>query len=120
MKKKSTKTTTADPSKPSKVNIHYIKTPQFRNIFVSGVYGGAAHSNKKVYMSLFSDRVPIPQMTVNLIEDDRITGEIANEKVSKTGIVRDVEANVIMDLETAKRLVGWLQHKIDVLEGKAK
>jgi hypothetical protein len=101
---------------PEKVKIHYIKTPQFRNIFISGVYGGGALGINKIYMGLFSDRMPFPQITVSNVENGMVTSENNSEKISKDGIIRDVEANVILDLATAKILVNWLQEKIKGLE----
>lgn len=106
------------PKKSQEIEIHYIKTPQFRNIFVSGAYGGAAKEVGRVYMSLFSDRIPIPQTIVGIVENDSLVGEIAEKKVSKKGVIRDVEANLIFDLNTAKAMMTWLQSKIDVLEGR--
>jgi hypothetical protein len=107
----------APTAEPKRVKIHYLKSANFRNIFVSGAHGGASHGNGMIYMNLFADRPPIPQVTVHNVKDG-ILEEILEERVTKKDVIREIEAGVIMDLRTAKLLKDWLQSKIDVLEGK--
>lgn len=99
-----------------KVEIHYIKCSHFRNIFVSGVYGGFSKPDPRIYMSIFSERMPIPQMTVNTIENGSIKSEV--ETHGKKGVIRDVEANLILDIKTAKMMCEWLQKLIKTAEAK--
>ena len=42
--------------------------------------------------------------------------ENAGKAISKDGIVREVEANIVFNTETAKAIRQWLDDKIKVLE----
>lgn len=99
-----------------RIKIHYLKSPNFRNVFVSGVHGGASHGNGMIYMNLYTDRPPIPQSTVHTVKDG-ILQEILEERVTKKDVIREIETGVIMDLNTAKVIRDWIQKKIESLEG---
>jgi hypothetical protein len=105
-----------EPKGPKQVPVHYQKTSGFRNIYVSGAYGGAALGNGLIYMNLFTDRPPIP--TLQVLEPVS-GGETEISREGKEGLIRDVEIGCIIDVGTAKVLVEWLQNKIDLLEKKA-
>ena len=98
------------------VQFDYIKTPDFRNIHVDGVHGGVAPSGF-LNMVVFSTRKAIPQQITNLIQEDGTLGsEIRDQRVSRTALVRDLEANLIMSLPSAVVLRDWLSQKIDELD----
>ena len=103
-------------SEPGKLKIHYLKASSFRNISVSGVHGGAAENKQLIFMNIFQDRVPIPQSVTVEINSEGVGKEI--EKESKEGVIRDVEACLIMDLNTAILVRGWLDDKIEYLRKK--
>ena len=106
---------TAKKTRP--LPFHYIKANQFRVIHVDGAHGGITPSGN-IQMAFFSDRQPIPQIVVHHVDQDGNVSaeEIASERVSKTGIVREVEVEAIMSLASAKVLVKWLADKISTLE----
>lgn len=101
----------------AKLAFHYIKSNYFRVIHADGVYGGISPKGK-IQMAFFSERQPIPQQTVFAFDpkSQSTTGEIEGERVTREGVVREVEANILMDLDTARTFSTWISEKIVELE----
>ena len=99
-----------------KLEIHYQKTNSFRNIYVSGVHGGAASNKDLIFMNIFMDRVPIPQkMHVEISSEGRIDNPDPNDIEGKKGVIREVEACLVLDKSTAIEIRTWLDDKIKAL-----
>ena len=97
------------------IDFHFIKSPHFRVIHADGVWGGATPS-RNIAISIFSERLPIPRVIKHQIDDDnRLGAEIEAERNTKTGVVREVEAELIMNKATATALVEWLNKYIEEL-----
>ena len=95
-----------------KVKFHYLKSHGFRVIHVDGLFGGITPTGD-IYASLFSQRPPIPTLTVQTIKENGELGEeVASERVSKDGIVRELEIGVTMRPEVAQSIIKWLQDKV--------
>jgi len=91
------------------VRFHYVKSPQFRSIFVSGAHGGPTPDGRHICLVVFNERLPIPQQTVqDVLSDGRIGDERVGERVAKRDIVREVEVSAYMDMTTAAALHQWL------------
>lgn len=108
-----------DQSKPAddtRLCFHYLKTPDFRPIYVDGVYGNV-HPKRRVTMAVYSERLPLPQKTVHgFTKNGKLTDEIPEERVSKEGIVRDVSAVLHLDVDTARSVAAWLNERCDEIE----
>ena len=97
---------------PKAIDFHFIKSPHFRVIHADGVWGGATPSNN-IAISIFSERLPIPTVVKHHVQDDNQLGEeIKSERNTRTGIVREVETELIMNKATATALVDWLKSYI--------
>ncbi len=111
----------SDQTKPSKGNggdnghieFQYIKANNFGVVHADGVWGGITPRGY-ISMSFFSERHPIPQKLVHEIEDGRIGKERSRE--TRAGIIREVNAEVLVDLTMAKSFRDWLDEKINHLE----
>jgi hypothetical protein len=103
-----------DSSELSSISYRYIKSNYFRVIHADGIWGGLTPA-LKVQMAFFSERSAIPEVLTMAVEDDKIGKEI--DRVSKGGIVREVETSVVMDLDVARSFVNWLNEKITQAEG---
>ena len=100
---------------PTLVSFHYIKSNLFRVIHVDGAVGNVTPSGL-IFLGLFNDRAAIPRMMVHEItEAGQVGAEHQDERVSKKGIVREIETGAIMSVETATSLIEWLQEKIDLV-----
>lgn len=101
------------------IRFHYIKAAQFRDIHIDGVHGGPTPKGL-IQMSVFCERFPIPRETVHGLGPDGTLGpERRDERVAKEGIVRSVEASLIMDLSVAQSLHKWLGNHIEALQQAA-
>lgn len=104
------------PVAPPSVRFHYLKSSQFRVVHVDGAHGGLTPRGQ-IQMALFNERQPIPQQTLErLTPDGRLGDEIKDKRIQKEGLIREVEVEAIMTLESAKSLVTWLQERIDLLQ----
>lgn len=100
--------------KPENLEIHSIKSTQFRVIHADGVFGGVSPKGY-IHCGFFSERFPIPRHSSIAIAP---TGaQAAPEQIleGKSGVVREYEANVIMDFNTAASFHSWLGGKLEEL-----
>jgi hypothetical protein len=96
-----------------KVRFHYIKSNFYRPIFVDGLIG-AVTPRGNIQMSVYVEHAPIPQQTVSIVDKSGALGkEKQEDRVVKEGIVRDVEATLIMSEETANAMINWLKDRIE-------
>lgn len=95
------------------ISFDYIKGNNFRVIHVDGVYGGNSPQPGAIHIDIFSERWPIPKRTVSQFGPEGEVGqEIAEERITRDAVVREVEAHLIMNIEVATRLRNWLTDKI--------
>jgi len=100
---------------PASVPFHYIKSNAFRVTHADGVVGSVTPAGL-IFIGLYSERSPIPQMMVHEITDaGQVGAEHLDERVSKKGIVREVEIGAMMSAEVATSFIAWLQEKIDLI-----
>ena len=103
-----------------KVRFDYIKANQFRMIHVDGLFGGIS-PNSNIFMSLWSERWPIPKQTAHkLSKDGSIQGEILEERVSRDAIVREIDVGVVMNINVAIQMREWLNDKIKAAQSISK
>ena len=98
-----------------KFETHYLKNNDFKTVQGNGVFGGITN-NGQINMSFYTDRAPIPKKITLDVDPDSgaILGEI--ERDCKEGIIREVHFGVLLDRETAKSIVEWLNEKIETLD----
>lgn len=102
------------------IEFHYIKSNSFRAVHCDGVWGGTTPRGY-ITMNFYSERAPIPNRLKHAVEPDgRVGKEIAEGRITREGIIREVEVEVIMDLEMAKSVVDWLQGHIRFLDDQRK
>ena len=59
--------------------------------------------------------MPIPQKVVHSFESGVLGGEIQEKREGKSGLVREVEVGVTMNVAQAEALISWLREKIDLV-----
>jgi hypothetical protein len=98
-----------------RVRYHFIKSNFFRVVLAEGVYGGISPSGQ-IRMTFFNERSALPQQTEYGINSD---GSLGNEdpegRVSRDGFVRELEVDVVMNIEHARLVHQWLGQKIEML-----
>ena len=109
-KKPQTKLSLVEP--PKNLDIHYIKTASYRTYHVDGVFGGATASGQ-IYAEFFVQRPVTPQtIRYAVTPEGMIADELSQE--GKSGIVREIEAGIVMDVSMAIALKDWLEKSIKV------
>jgi hypothetical protein len=101
--------------KEDKIEFHYIKSPHFKTFLTSGAYGGVS-PNGLISMAFYVERSPIPRKTAFNIENGKLGNEISELKEGKEGVIREVDCNILMDVDTAKNVRNWLDNHIKSLE----
>ena len=103
----------ANRKKPKKVEIafDFIKSNYFRVIHVDGAFGGLA-PNGAIHMSVFSQRHPIPKKVVHELDGAKLGPELLNKREVRKAIVREVEADLVLNIGEAILLRDWLDSRI--------
>jgi hypothetical protein len=104
----------------TKIAFDYLKTSQFRIVHADGAFGGPTPQGQ-MFISLYSERPPIPQRVVHSIEQGegdaaRVGKEIEEERVVRPAVVRDVEVGIIMSIAVAKALRDLLESRLKLIE----
>lgn len=111
---KNTKTTKKAKKTKPEIELHYLKANSYRSFHVDGVFGGITPRGN-IYMELFLERSPTPKKTIHKLNDDGLLGkEVSRE--GKTGLIREIEAGLVLDLATAEIVNDWLAKKIKMLK----
>lgn len=103
-------------SQQKSVDIYYKHSNFFRTIHVDGCHGGIGPRGF-IHWNVYSERHSIPEQSVfevvgNTPGPERVVS-------MEEGVVREVEADLIMDLNTASAIYVWLSEKVDALRRMA-
>jgi len=98
----------------TELSFDYIKSNLFRVVHVDGVHGGIAPNGHTIQMAMFSERSPIPKSETYELKEGRLGERKSLEK--RDALIREVEIETLMDINTAKKIVQWLEDKIAVAE----
>jgi hypothetical protein len=99
-----------DAKKPTKISFHYLKSAGFRSVHCDGIIGGVTPSGK-IHFAAYTERGTIPQLVVHEIgPDGKLGSEV--ERVGRTGIAREMEVDIVMDVGMAERMRAWLDSQI--------
>ena len=93
--------------------LNYIKADNFHSVLSTGVIGGIT-INSLIDLNFFTDRVTIPKSVTLEVDENGQQKEISRD--TKTGVIREVQFGVLMDVNTAKTLVEWLNNNIKLIE----
>jgi hypothetical protein len=104
-------------SEQSVVKFDYIKSQFFRVVHADGMIGGPT-TRAQLHIAFFSERAAIPQQITQIV--DKTTGllgkEIPEKAVTRGTIIRELDVDVMMNLDTAKAMYTWLGDRIRDLE----
>lgn len=96
------------------IKIRYLKSYDYKASLATGVYGGIT-ANGMINANFFTDRSVLPDS--QLIEVDDKGVQIGLPKDQKDGdLLREVQTGILMDVNTAKVVVAWLDSKIEEFE----
>lgn len=93
---------------PRFIKFHSIKGPCFRSVQADGAWG-SVNPQGNIHLIFFNERAPVPQEVVfNLNPDGTLGDEITNKRVSKDGMVREMEVDVVLSIKAATNVYKWL------------
>jgi len=95
------------------VEFHMIKANNFRVIHVDGAFGGPTPMGQ-ISAAIYSERPPIPLKIVQEVTGTGLGDEV--QRSTRSGFVREVEAELRMSANTARSLAEWLNQKADAIE----
>ena len=92
------------------IQIAYRQSPTYRNLYVSGAYGGLTPTGE-IFMGIYSQRLHFPQASSVEVDPSGNSKEV--DFVTDQGLVRDMEVGLMMDIGTAKAVHDWLHAKLE-------
>lgn len=97
--------------KQKTIDFHYVKTPGYRLYNVDGIFGGVTPQGK-FYFDVFSERNPLPEKISHKITEQGIVGGEISRKTLESGVIRQIECGLIMNINTATSIHKWLGEKL--------
>lgn len=103
----------ASPEEVREISFHYIKAPFYRTVHADGVFGGVTPTGL-IEAAIYSERFPIPTYVKHELHGIKLGRE--TQRLSRDGIVRELECGLVLSLESAELLRAWLDEKIALLK----
>ena len=100
---------------PLRVRFEYEQDPETRLLYSHGVWGGI-NSQGEIEMGFYTESDRLPAYSECSINE---TGELSSEisPASDTRIVvRRIHSRILMNPQTARALVEWLQDRLSMME----
>ena len=101
------------PKESEKIRVYYQNSALHRTLFVSGAWAGLTPTGL-IQLALFNDLHPMPEMVTHAVVADAIGPEA--DKLEKQGIIREVEATILIPPQIAQSLLPLIQQMIDQAE----
>lgn len=97
----------SDVVDPTQIGIYYQRSRHYRTVHADGAQLGVTPRGG-IQFRLFSDQKPFPDFVMHRITAEGNLGEPI-EEVIKEGAIREVDVNVVMDINTAISFASALQ-----------
>ncbi len=101
------------PDEKDKIIVHNKVSPNYRSMHVDGAFGGIT-TRGYISLSFYAERNAIPKTTEFNVVENKL--EKLRDTGGLTGILREFEAGIYMDLNAAKELKKFLDDRITELE----
>jgi hypothetical protein len=92
------------------------KSNFFRVIHVDGIFGGVAPATQLLHIGIFNERQPFPKKVFHPVKDGTLQPENLQKREGRSGLFREIEADLIMSMEVAMVLRTWLDEKITEMQ----
>ena len=94
------------------ISIHNVKSDGFKQTHVDGASAGITPSGN-INVNFYSQRNPIPKSTNFELKEDGSLGQLHSvSEDSKSGIIREYDVGIHMDLNTCAGIKNLLEQKI--------
>lgn len=102
------------------LRFHYLKSSGFRSIHVDGAIASPLPAKQGVHLAMYSERGAIPQQVDHEVDENgRLGPEVSGSRVSREGIVRELEVDLFMDVDTVAGLHALLGTVLKEMKGEA-
>jgi hypothetical protein len=98
------------------VEFDFEKSNYFRVIHVDGFFGGIAPTTQLLHVAVFNERAPIPKKVFHPVMDGTLQPETVSKRDARSGVFRELEADLVINLEVAVALRGWLDQRITEMQ----
>ena len=111
----------ADGNGAETVTFKYKFVEEYNPKYVNGAYGGIGPQGELI-INFFLERQPIPKEVIHKLQPDGKLGDPVSQVPDnlKSQVIRFIETGVTMNLESAKRVLAWLQEKVYILDTREK
>ena len=99
---------------PATIDFHMLKSNFFRVAHADGAFGGITPYGS-VHITFYSERNPLPQVLTHAVTDKGQLGPEISRR-GKSGVVRELEIDIVMNAVVARSFRKWLDEKIAELE----
>lgn len=97
---------------PTEIEFNFEKGNFFRVIHVDGAFGGISPTGL-LHMAVYNERSPVPKKIVQKVDESgKLGSEIPERRNVRSGVFRELEADLVFTIETAVALRDWLDDKI--------
>lgn len=99
------------------IKYKYIFKDDYNTKYANGAYGGVTPRGE-ISVNFYCERQALPKEHIHSIDENGNLGEISkvDPPDNSSTFVRVVDQGIIINLQTAKDIVKWLQTKIDIIE----
>ena len=105
---------------PPKIRYEYEVAPEARLNYAHGVWGGI-NPQGEIEMNFYMESDKIPAYSERLVSPDGSLGhEMAPGAEEARVITRSINAKVVLNYQTARAVLEWLEDKVDMLEMEEK
>lgn len=106
------------------VDVHYLKSGNYREAACDGAVGGRTPSDK-IWVGFYSERLPLPRVVRHQLKPVGDAGEFQMDLEKppiplegRAGIVRNLEFGLYMNADVARELHDWLGKRLLELKGE--
>jgi len=96
---------------PAQVAFHYVKSSGFRTVHGDGIIGSITPRGL-IHFAVYTERPAIPQIVVHEVDAHGKVGNVVAAPMGRDGIVRELEVDIILDLQTARSFREWLDLRL--------
>lgn len=96
------------------LDFHYIKSRFFRVLHTDGTIGNITPKGD-IFIGFYNERPSLPDKMTYRIEGSKL-GQPINVETEHEGIMRELDAAIVMDYDVAKTFLVWLSGQVSQLE----
>lgn len=101
---------------PASIRFHYQLAPEAKLQTAHGVWGGI-NPHGEIEMSFYHESDALPRFTEQIIAPDgSMEHEVADNDGETRHIVRHVHSRILLNYNTARAVLEWLEDRIDELD----